>query len=201
MATYDDYGQGQPPQPGGYQEPQYYGPVGSSGKAAASMILGLLSFCLCCFTGVPAIILGFMGLGDIRRSGGRLGGTGMAITGILTGFLTTFCGVGCLGLGWFSLGMLEEMAKTEFNNNAVVRDHLGELESCSINWTDTMEERQREKDPVRQNELWSFDLQGSKGKGLVRARMRQQGDKFALVEGTLELEDGRLLDLQTGQPK
>lgn len=199
MATYDDYGQ--PPQPGGYQEPQYYGPVGSSGKAVASLIFGLLSFCTCCFTGVPAIILGFMGLGDIRRSGGRLGGSAMAIIGILTGFLGTFCGVGCLGLGWFSLTMVEEMAKTELNNNAVVREHLGELTSCSVNWTDTMEERQREQDRARHNELWSFDVEGSKGKGLIRARMRQQGEKFVLLDGVLEMEDGRLLDLLTGQPK
>ncbi len=199
MATYDDYGQ--PPQPGGYQEPQYHGPVGSSGKAVGSLILGLLSFCLCCFTGVPAIILGFMGLGDIRRSGGRLGGSGMAVIGIGTGLLGTFCGVGCLGLGWFGINMLNEMAKAELNNNPVVQEHLGELTSCSINWTDTMEEREREKDPKRQNELWSFDLEGSKGEGLARVRMEQQGNNFVLRDGTLELKDGRVFDLKTGQPR
>lgn len=199
MATYDDYGQ--PPQPGGYQEPPYQGPIGSSGKAAASMILGLLSPCFCCFTGIPAIILGFLGLGDIRQSGGRLSGSGMAVTGIIFGLLGTFCWVGCLGFGWFGVNMLNEMAKAELSNNPVIQEHIGQIDSCSINWVDTMEEREKEKNIERQNELWSFDLEGSKGKGLVRARMKQEGDKFRLVDGSLELEDGRLFDLMTGLPK
>ncbi|MCS6976521.1 MAG: DUF4190 domain-containing protein [Gemmatales bacterium] len=196
MATYDDYGQ--PPQPGGYQEPQYYGPTGSSGKAVISMILGLMSFCLCCVTGIPAVILGFMGLSDVRNSGGRLGGTGMAVIGIITGLLGTFCGLGCIGFGWFSIVMMQEMAKAELNANPIVQEHLGEIESCTFNWTDMMEERQKEKDRIRQNELWSFDLEGTKGKGLARVRMKQEGDKMRLLGGTLELSDGRVLDLLPG---
>jgi prepilin-type processing-associated H-X9-DG protein len=57
----------------------------TSGKSIASLVLGILSiFCLF-FTGLPAIILGAMGLSEIGRSGGRVGGKGMAIAGIVLG--------------------------------------------------------------------------------------------------------------------
>lgn len=51
----------------------------------ASLVLGLLSFLFFCLTGIPAIILGFVALQKISP-GGR--GRGLAITGIITGFLT-----------------------------------------------------------------------------------------------------------------
>ncbi len=62
-------------------------PEGTSGKATTSLVLGLLSFpCVFnVFTGLPAIIVGAIALGEIGRSRGRLGGKGMAVTGIITG--------------------------------------------------------------------------------------------------------------------
>ncbi len=63
-------------------------PVGeatTSGKAIASLVLGISSLIFCVFTGIPAIILGALGLGDIKRSMGRVKGSGMATTGIVFG--------------------------------------------------------------------------------------------------------------------
>ncbi len=59
----------------------------TSGKATASLVLGITSLlpCISLFAGIPAIIFGALGLGDIARSGGRLRGNGRAITGITTG--------------------------------------------------------------------------------------------------------------------
>jgi prepilin-type processing-associated H-X9-DG protein len=57
----------------------------TSGKAIASLVLGILSFFCMFFTGLPAIILGSMGLSEAGRSGGRVGGKGMAIAGIVLG--------------------------------------------------------------------------------------------------------------------
>jgi hypothetical protein len=62
-----------------------------SGKAAVSLVLGLLMFIpvpiliLCC---IPAIIMGVWGLVEIRRNNGRLRGSGLAIAGIVIGVLT-----------------------------------------------------------------------------------------------------------------
>jgi Protein of unknown function (DUF1559)/Domain of unknown function (DUF4190) len=62
------------------------GPAKTSGMAITSTILGVLSLVLCSvFTGLPAIILGGLGLSAIGRSRGRLTGKGLALTGIITG--------------------------------------------------------------------------------------------------------------------
>jgi hypothetical protein len=60
-------------------------PGTTSGKAISSLILGLSSFICIFFTGIPAIVLGALGLADINRSGGRLHGRGLAIGGIVLG--------------------------------------------------------------------------------------------------------------------
>jgi hypothetical protein len=55
----------------------------SSGKATASMVLGLLALCTLGLTAIPAIILGILALRQIGQSDGRVGGRGLAITGIV----------------------------------------------------------------------------------------------------------------------
>ena len=75
------------PGPDAFGEPMMgdLGEVKTSGKAIASLILGISSFFFCLFTGIPAIIFGSLGLSDIGKSRGRLTGKGMALTGIITG--------------------------------------------------------------------------------------------------------------------
>ena len=70
-------------------------PKKTSGKAITSLVLGLLSFFCMFLTGVPAIIFGILGMGDVQKGNGRVGGNGLAIAGIVTGVL------GCL---WTCLG-------------------------------------------------------------------------------------------------
>jgi prepilin-type processing-associated H-X9-DG protein len=57
----------------------------TSGKAITSLVLGILSLFCSFFTGLPAIILGAIGLSEIGKSKGRLQGHGLAITGIVFG--------------------------------------------------------------------------------------------------------------------
>lgn len=64
--------------------------VQRSGKATASLVLGILSFCLTFLAGLPAIILGILALMDIGKSEGKTGGQGMAIAGIVTGAIGGF---------------------------------------------------------------------------------------------------------------
>jgi prepilin-type processing-associated H-X9-DG protein len=54
---------------------------GTSGKAIASLILGLIS--CTCLPAIPGLILGILGLSDINKSYGRVGGRGLAISGII----------------------------------------------------------------------------------------------------------------------
>jgi hypothetical protein len=53
------------------------------------MILGILSFAIPVLLSIPAIILGILGLKDINESRRRLIGGGMAITGIITGAVSS----------------------------------------------------------------------------------------------------------------
>ena len=64
-------------------------PTVTSGKAIASLILGIL-LVFACLTGVPAILFGRSALREIRLSEGRLRGRQMAVAGIVLGLL------GCL---------------------------------------------------------------------------------------------------------
>ena len=60
----------------------------TDGKATASLVLGILSVvCLGFLTGIPAIILGHMSRSSIRKSRGRLQGNGMALAGLVMGYI------------------------------------------------------------------------------------------------------------------
>jgi len=61
----------------------------TSGKAVASLILGICSFVFCFLTGLPAIIFGVLGLGDINDPTKHKSGKGMAISGIVLGSITS----------------------------------------------------------------------------------------------------------------
>jgi hypothetical protein len=54
------------------------------------MVLGIASIALCLniFTGIPAIILGHISRSKIRKSMGRLQGEGMALTGLILGYVS-----------------------------------------------------------------------------------------------------------------
>ena len=86
-----------PPAPS--QQPQYppqgqpyrpYQPAKTDGGAITSMVLGIASFALCLsfLTGIPAIIIGHISLSRIKKSMGRLKGEGMALTGLILGYIS-----------------------------------------------------------------------------------------------------------------
>jgi Domain of unknown function (DUF4190) len=96
-------------QPGGYSQPGPYGQPGAyqagpygpytrvgrrtNPLAIASLCLGIGQVIAWILAGIPAIVLGFMALNQIRRTGED--GRGMAITGIVLGF------VGIIGMALF----------------------------------------------------------------------------------------------------
>lgn len=87
-----------PPAPS-QQPPQYppqgqsyrpYQPPKTDGGAIASLVLGIASIALCLniFTGIPAIITGHISYSKIKKSMGRLTGEGMALTGLILGYIS-----------------------------------------------------------------------------------------------------------------
>jgi type IV pilus assembly protein PilA len=78
---------GPTPVPGGSfaPPPPVAGDAPTSGKAIASLVCGIFTFFLP--ASIAAIILGHMSLSEIRKSAGRIGGQGIAITGLVLGYL------------------------------------------------------------------------------------------------------------------
>ncbi len=72
------------------QPPAYTGPQENSGKAIASLMLGIFALPLniLLLPGISAVVLGHLALGQIKRSAGRLKGQGMAIAGLVMGYLS-----------------------------------------------------------------------------------------------------------------
>ncbi len=64
---------------------QDFSPPKTSGKAIASVLLGISSVFACLFTGLPAILFGILALADIVNPRKHVGGMGLAITGIVLG--------------------------------------------------------------------------------------------------------------------
>lgn len=63
------------------------GAARTDGKAIASLVLGLLGLVIC-IAGIPAIILGHIARSNIANSKGQLKGGGMALAGLILGYLT-----------------------------------------------------------------------------------------------------------------
>ena len=74
-------------------------PPGNSGLAIASMVLGIVGvMCLGALLGIPAVIMGHIARGQIARSGGTIGGGGMAMAGLVCGYIAIGWTVGYLAL-------------------------------------------------------------------------------------------------------
>jgi hypothetical protein len=72
--------------------PGYYpgAPVPNSGLAIASMVCGIVGYLTCWFVGIlgiPAVICGHMALNQINNSAVPVAGRGMAIAGLILGYL------------------------------------------------------------------------------------------------------------------
>lgn len=80
----------QPPQPQyGYPPvPQFVAAPPTSGAAVAGLVFGILSYVFLPLIGsIIAVICGHVALGQIKSSGGRVGGSGMAIAALVLGYL------------------------------------------------------------------------------------------------------------------
>jgi len=109
--------------------------TGTSGKAIASLILGLVSIVGMCVTGIPGIILGIMGLGDISRSQGRVGGKGLAIVGIVLSSLGTLWTIIALLIGMLlpAVQAVRQAARHAQSSNNIRQQSLAMLNYESAN--------------------------------------------------------------------
>lgn len=90
-------------------------PGKTSGLAIAALVLGLLSFCASALTGLPAVVLGVIGLISISQSEGRRSGKGLAIAGILVGLVGSVVS-GVIGYFFFT-GVQDVAGRQQGSNN------------------------------------------------------------------------------------
>ena len=98
--------------------------VKTSGLAICSLVFGMLSLlCFGMFSGIPAVICGHLAQSTINKSEGTIGGSGLAIGGLVTGYIgTVFTTITILG---FLAGLLlpsffmarERAQRTQCMNN------------------------------------------------------------------------------------
>jgi hypothetical protein len=77
----------------GAPEPLSAAPPGGSAApqnrlAVASLVLGILSIVTCVVSGIPAVICGHVALNRARREPHRYGGPGMALAGLILGYVS-----------------------------------------------------------------------------------------------------------------
>lgn len=86
-------------------------PPATSGLAIASMICGIVSFFVWIIGSLAAIICGHIALSKIKKSGNQLQGKGMALAGVICGYLTLAIGVTVLTVAIVTPFMMHKQAK------------------------------------------------------------------------------------------
>jgi len=103
-----------------YPPPTYYSPppappASTSGWAIFSLIAGILAWLgVFGLGGIVAIITGYIAKNEINNSAGRVGGNGMATTGLVLGWLNI--AVACLAVCLFILFFTGVLALPVFLN-------------------------------------------------------------------------------------
>jgi competence protein ComGC len=126
----------------------------TAGLAIWSLVLGILSLtCFSIFTAIPSVICGHKALSKIKRSGGSLTGEGLAIGGLVTGYI---------GLVWaiFFIPLLLAIAIPNFvkardtaMENACV-NNLRQIDAAKHEWA--LENHKQESDTPTANDLLPY---------------------------------------------
>jgi hypothetical protein len=84
-----------------------YAPQSTNGLAIAALVLGILW--LYWLGSILALVFGYVALSQIKRSGGQQSGRGMAIAGVVLGWIGAAVGALVLGIGLFFAVTFDEV--------------------------------------------------------------------------------------------
>ena len=160
----------------------------TSGKAIFSLACGIL-FLVLPFS-IPAVIFGHLSLHDIRRSGGRLTGKGLAITGIILGYLGITLLVGLFGLGIYGTRWAQRRIASrvqELSENSVI---------TSVRTLNTAEIAYSQAHPKVGYTCSLSDLRAAWGISAELAAGRKNGYTFKLQGCTAGKTDGPFVRYQ-----
>ena len=148
------------------------GPAETSGKAVASLVCGLLFFIPLLF--VAAIILGHLALSEIRRSAGRLKGEGMAIAGLVLGYM-----------GIVGIPIMLIIAAIAIPN--LLRARMAANESSAVASVRTLVTAERSYSTAHPNQGYTCTLSDLAGDHLINSALasgQRSGYKFELLNCT-----------------
>ncbi len=109
-----------PPAPPAYgQQPYGYQTAPkTNGLAIASLVLGIAQIFLCIIGGILALVFGYIARRQIDESGGTQGGRGMAIAGIILGWI----GIG-LGIAYIVVIIIAVIVSDDSNSRSALVQH------------------------------------------------------------------------------
>lgn len=110
----------EPPQPAPPPPPAYQVPYGkTNGFAIASLVLGIVGMVGLWLIGpILALVFGYMGKGHIDRSGGLEQGRGLAIAGIVLGWVGIVWSIAmAIWMWWFFTNVFPNFSFERFHSN------------------------------------------------------------------------------------
>jgi hypothetical protein len=94
-------------------------PTSTSGLAIASLVCGILSLVILpIISSLPAIICGHLARSQVKTSGGTIGGAGIALAGLIMGYLGFFC-IGLIVFAGIALPVFGEVQLKEKETHAL----------------------------------------------------------------------------------
>lgn len=164
-------------------------PAETSGKAIFSLICGIIvlffPFSIC------AVIFGYLALWDIRKSPGRLTGRGLAISGILLGYLGLALTIGFIGFGIYSVRTEERRMKERSASFSLVRGENTAVAGLRTLNTAEIAYSQAHRDRGYTCSL--SELSGAWGISAELARGRKNGYVFQLRHCLPDKADGPIV--------
>jgi hypothetical protein len=148
------------------------GPQGN-GFAMASMILGIVGFCVPLICGLLAMLFGVLGLGRAKVTGT---GKGMAITGIILGFLNGIIEPSAIGYGIYYAGKKAKQAADKLEAEIQAEQKRREDENKA--WQKKLEDdrRERERKQAEDQKKWEEDQKIAAAKRKEEEEQRKARD-------------------------
>ncbi|MST94172.1 MAG: DUF4190 domain-containing protein, partial [Pedosphaera sp.] len=147
-------------------------PQKTSGLAVASLVLGILGFCSMGLTALVGFVLGLVSLRKIKKSGGRLGGRGLAIAGTWVSVLAILAVVG-FGLLIFSQNRQDGPNGPRIRGNAQPLQCMNNLKQISLAAHVYASDHQQTFPPAK---TWCDALQADLGGAVATKIFKCNGD-------------------------
>lgn len=132
----------------------------NSGLAIGSLVLGILGLtCFSLISAIPAVICGHIAKDRIKRSGGALAGDGLALAGLITGYLGIAFAIVLIPL-MLAVAIPNFFKARENAQRAACVNNLRLIDGAKEQWT--LENRKRDGDSVTEADISKYIPNGFK---------------------------------------